>query len=220
MAKKKQSAPAAPPAGRTVTRSVRLSAMNDARAAATLAELSAMAEVKQAAMVWEPPAPGTEPPAEAEPGATAYVWNRNPEFPAYLRHVREKAGISIRQAAPALGISVPYLSRLETGGAAKPPDMRRLFAMADLYGIDRREMLRSAGMALDVPRDLSLEDRTEAQFARMMLDPGLKPPLLNEDILHFIAPRLKAQLIQWALHLVMQENPRDYLNKLLAEGDE
>ena len=209
MAKKK---PAADPS-RTATRKLRLTVGSEAEATSALADLAGMPAVQQAKLE----APDGDEPA---PGASAYVWNRNPEFPAYLRQVREKAGISIRQAAPALGISVPYLSRLETGGAAKPPDMRRLFAMADLYGIDRREMLRNAGMALDIPRDLSLEDRTEAQFARIMLDPALKPPLLNEDVLHFVAPRLKAQLIQWALHLVMQKSPRDYLNKLLAEGDE
>jgi transcriptional regulator with XRE-family HTH domain len=209
MARKKPAA--APP--RTATRRLRLTVGSEAEATSALADLAGMPAVQQAKLEARD---GGEP----APGASAYVWNRNPEFPAYLRQVREKAGISIRQAAPALGISVPYLSRLETGGAAKPPDMRRLFAMADLYGIDRREMLRNAGMALDIPRDLSLEDRTEAQFTRMMLDPALKPPLLNDDVLHFVAPRLKAQLIQWALHLVMQESPRDYLNKLLAEGDE
>ncbi|MDO9280350.1 MAG: helix-turn-helix transcriptional regulator [Pseudomonadota bacterium] len=212
---KKSPPPTAPPAPTKLTRTLRLSGSTDAEAAAVLAELSAMPQV-QSAQVTSIDAP---PLADAglEPGEGAYVWNRNPEFPAYLRQVREKSGISIRQAAPALGISVPYLSRLETAGAAKSPDMRRLCAMADLYGIDRRELLHHAGMKLDLPRVLPLADRTDEQFARMLLDPALKPPLLNEEVLHFVAPRLKAQLIQWALHLVMQENPRAYLNSLLSK---
>lgn len=211
---KKTTSPAAPSAPRKLTRTLRLTGSTDAEAAAMLAEFSAMPEVQGAQITSIGPPPSAD--AGLEPGEGAYVWNKNPEFPAYLRQVREKSGISIRQAAPALGISVPYLSRLETAGAAKAPDMRRLCAMADLYGIDRREMLRHAGMKLDLPRDLPLADRTDEQFARMLLDPALKPPLLNEEVLHFVAPRLKAQLIQWALHLVMQENPRVYLNSLLS----
>jgi transcriptional regulator with XRE-family HTH domain len=212
---KKSTTPAPPPAPTKFTRKLRLTGSTDAEAARVLAELSAMPEVQSARLTAvDGPAPSD---AALEPGEGAYVWNKNPEFPAYLRQVREKAGISIRQAAPALGISVPYLSRLETAGAAKAPDMRRLCAMADLYGIDRREMLRHAGIKLDLPRDLPLADRTDEQFARMLLDPALKPPLLNEEVLHFVAPRLKAQLIQWALHLVMQENPRAYLNSLLSK---
>jgi transcriptional regulator with XRE-family HTH domain len=212
MAKKKSPTPPAEP--RTLTRTVNLSSMSDERIVELMTKLSAMPGIQQVQVTSDPPEPGEE-----EVDINAYVWNRNPEFPAYLRGIREKAGLSIRQAAPALGISVPYLSRLETGGAAKPPDMRRLFLMADLYGVDRREVLRNAGVKLDPPRDLPLVDRTEEQFARMILDPRLKPPLLDDEVLHFIAPRLKAQLIQWALHLVMQENPRDYLNKILAGGD-
>ena len=214
---KKSTTPEVPATPRKLTRTLRLSGSTDAEAARVLAELSAMPGVVSAQLTAMDAPPSAD--SVLEPGEGAYVWNKNPEFPAYLRQVREKSGISIRQAAPALGISVPYLSRLETAGAAKAPDMRRLCAMADLYGIDRREMLRNAGMKIDLPRDLPLADRTDEQFARMLLDPALKPPLLNEEVLHFVAPRLKAQLIQWALHLVMQDNPRAYLNSLLAESD-
>jgi transcriptional regulator with XRE-family HTH domain len=147
----------------------------------------------------------------------AYVWNRNPEFPAYLRRMRERAGLSIRQAAPALGLSVPYLSRFETGGPAKPPEVTRLFAMADLYGIDRREILVNAGVKLDIPWNLELVDNTDELFARMMLDPKLRPPLLTEEALHYVPPRLKAQFIQWARLLVLERDPAAYLSNLLKD---
>ncbi len=161
---------------------------------------------------------GDDPPAMAGGEDTpAYVWNRNPDFPNYLRRIREGAGLSIRQAAPALGLSVPYLSRFETGGPAKPPDVKRLFAMADLYGIERREMLANAGVKMDLPIELSLVDNTEALFARMMLDPKLRPPLLSEEALHYIPARLKAQLIQWARNLVREPDPSAHLATLLDE---
>ena len=156
------------------------------------------------------------PPAgEPEVETPAYVWNRNPDFPRYLRRMREQAGLSIRQAAPALGLSVPYLSRFETGGPAKPPEVTRLFAMADLYGIDRREMLSEAGVHLDLPADLVLQPDTDRQFARMMMDPRIRPTLLSEEALHYVSPRLKAQLIEWAQLLVLQRDPKAYLNALI-----
>src|SRR5262245_38720842 len=73
---------------------------------------------------------------ELEPVADAsFVWSPSARFPAYLRRVREAAGVSMRQAAPALGVSYAWLARIETGGYARPPSLQRLHAMAELYRV-------------------------------------------------------------------------------------
>lgn len=161
--------------------------------------------------------PGAAHEEEAEEDAT-FIWRRNPEFPNYLRRVREKAGLSVRQAAPAIGVSVPYLSRLETGGPAKRPDVQRLYRMADVYGVDRRTMLKNAGVQLELPPELAVFDKLDSQFAAIMLDPAIKPARLNEDALGYISDRLKMQIVEWADKLTRQPDPHAYLMALLDKG--
>lgn len=157
-------------------------------------------------------------PDEGEGADATFIWRRNREFPNYLRRVREKAGLSVRQAAPAIGVSVPYLSRLETGGPAKRPDVQRLYRMADVYGVDRRAMLKNAGVQVELPPELAVFDKLDSQFAAIMLDPAIKPARLNEDALGYISDRLKMQIVEWADKLTRQPDPHGYLMKLLDKG--
>jgi transcriptional regulator with XRE-family HTH domain len=163
--------------------------------------------------------PGVAPDESEDHGDDeTFVWRRNPEFPNYLRRTREKAGLSVRQAAPAIGVSVPYLSRLETGGPAKRPDVQRLYRMADVYGVDRRAMLVNAGVKVELPPELAYFDKLDSQFAALMLDPTIKPALLTEDALSYFSDRLKIQIIEWADKLTRQPDPHAYLMKLLDKG--
>lgn len=148
----------------------------------------------------------------------AVVWRRNPDFPNYIRGARERAGLSIRQAAPALGVSVAYLSRLENGGPARSPNIGRLYHMADVYGVDRRTMLQNAGVHVEVPPELARFDKLATQFAAAMLDPAVKPALLTEEALHYMSDRLKMQIIEWADKLTRQPDPHTYLWSLLDKG--
>lgn len=163
--------------------------------------------------------PGTAPD-EDEGDDTTFMWRRNPEFPNYLRRTREKAGLSVRQAAPAIGVSVPYLSRLETGGPAKRPDVQRLYRMADVYGVDRRAMLKNAGVQVELPPELAHFDKLDSQFAAIMLDPAVKPALLTEEGLTYVSDRLKMQIIEWADKLTRQPDPHAYLAMLLDRGSQ
>lgn len=150
--------------------------------------------------------------------AETFMWRRNPEFPNYLRRTREKAGLSVRQAAPEIGVSIPYLSRLETGGPAKRPDVQRLYRMADVYGVDRRAMLINAGVKVELPPELAYFDKLDSQFAAIMLDPAIKPARLNEEALTYFSDRLKMQIIEWADKLTSQPDPHAYFSKLLDKG--
>lgn len=161
---------------------------------------------------------GAAPEEDDGADAATFMWRRNPEFPNYLRRTREKAGLSVRQAAPAIGVSIPYLSRLETGGPAKRPDVQRLYRMADVYGVDRRAMLINAGVKVELPPELAYFDKLDSQFAAIMLDPAVKPARLNEDALSYISDRLKMQIIEWADKLTRQPDPHAYFAKLLDKG--
>ena len=155
---------------------------------------------------------------EGPPGLATFLWNPNPHFAAFLRKSREDAGLSIRQAAPHLGVSAAYVSRLETGGYASAPSVDRLFKMADLYAVDRAEMLTQAGVRVDVPDDAKVADTTEAEFAAMLMDAQIKPTLFTSDLLHYVPNRLKRQWIEWALKLTVQDNPREYLLRLIHKA--
>lgn len=157
---------------------------------------------------------------EAGPELLTYLWNPSPHFAAYLRSSREGAGLSIRQAAPKLGVSPAYISRLETGGYASAPSVERLFKMADLYAVERAEMLTQAGVRVDVPDDLKVKDTTDAEFRAILMDPPLHPTLFTQECLHYVSPRMKRQWIEWGLRLTEQENPREYLLKLIKEGQQ
>lgn len=155
---------------------------------------------------------------EGPPELATFLWNPNPHFASFLRKAREDAGLSIRQAAPHLGVSAAYLSRLETGGYASAPSVERLFKMADLYAVDRAEMLTQAGVRVDVPDDSRVVDTTDAEFAELLMDAQIKPTLFTADLLHYVPPRLKRQWIEWALKLTAQDNPREYLLRLIHKA--
>lgn len=50
--------------------------------------------------------------------------------PAYLRHAREQAGISLRAVAREVGFSAPYVSDLERGNRDLSPSMLDQFEKA------------------------------------------------------------------------------------------
>lgn len=68
-----------------------------------------------------------------------------PTFGDYLRSVRERAGLSLRELAAAVGVSAPYLMRLETGARSKPsPDV--LQRLADALGVDAADLFAFFGV--------------------------------------------------------------------------
>lgn len=154
---------------------------------------------------------------EASLGSAAFIWRPKKEFPAFLRKVREEAKIPLRQAAPALGMSAAYLSRLETGGPARQPSLERLNKMAALYNVDRHTMYEAAGVHVGLPEDYDLLDYTDDEFEALMLDPALQPGMMTHEALNYFSPRMKRQVIEFATSLVAQADPAAYLNNLLRQ---
>lgn len=151
-------------------------------------------------------------------GEASFVWSANPGFAAYLRRVREAVPISLRQAAPALGVSYAWLARIETGGYASPPSLKRLHAMAELYQVDPREMLHEAGVRIALPQDLDAGASIDARFRAVVLHPELRPSLLDADALPYIPDRVKRQWLDFADKLANHADPKALLTSALADA--
>jgi transcriptional regulator with XRE-family HTH domain len=151
---------------------------------------------------------GIEPVPDA-----SFVWSPSTGFPAYLRRVREAASVSMRQAAPALGVSYAWLARLETGGYAKPPSLQRLHAMAELYRVDPREVLHEAGVRIELPENLDTRASLDERFKAVVLHPELRPALLDEQALAYIPDRVKRQWLEFAHKLATHPDPRSLLEE-------
>jgi transcriptional regulator with XRE-family HTH domain len=68
-----------------------------------------------------------------------------PSVPLYdhrkLRAWRETAGLSPTQAAARIGVSYPWLIRMEAGGLGKQPSLAMLYRLAAAYGHHAAELL-------------------------------------------------------------------------------
>ncbi|MFN7132387.1 MAG: helix-turn-helix domain-containing protein [Myxococcales bacterium] len=68
-------------------------------------------------------------------------------FGAYLRELREGRGLSLRDAAPHLGITFAKLQRMETGGRFRIESASLFEALAALYERPVDEVLARAGVS-------------------------------------------------------------------------
>jgi transcriptional regulator with XRE-family HTH domain len=151
-------------------------------------------------------------------GHASFVWSPNPDFATYLRRIRERARISLRQAAPALGVSYAWLARTETGGYASAPSLARLRAIAELYGVDMREVLHEAGVRVDVPVEVTDAATLDERFKAMVLHPALRPALLDEEALAYIPERVKRQWLEFAEKLSNCDAPDHLMREILDIG--
>lgn len=154
---------------------------------------------------------------EEAPQPDTFIWSPKKDFPAFLRKVREDANISLRQAAPALGMSAAYLSRLETGGPARQPSLERLNKMAALYNVDRHAMYEAAGVHVGLPENYDMLDYTDDDFEALMLDPALQPGMMTHEALNYFSRRMKRQMVEFAQSLAAMDDPAAYVNHLLQQ---
>ena len=152
-------------------------------------------------------------------GEASFVWSPNPTFASFLRQVREMSGISLRQAAPALGVSYAWLARTETGGYASPPSLKRLHDIAELYGVDARELLHEAGVRLQLPDHLEAGASLDARFKAVVLHPQLRPGLLDADALAYVPDRVKRQWLEFAEKLANHPDPKRLLTTALSKAE-
>jgi len=94
-------------------------------------------------------------------------------FGQFLRMLRKRKGLSLREAEKECGVSNAYIAQLEKGDRPPPrPDILRKLAKA--YNVTVRELLLRAGY-LDEPEVTATdEERVEALSSTAMADPDYK----------------------------------------------
>ncbi|MFP3975664.1 MAG: helix-turn-helix domain-containing protein [Chloroflexota bacterium] len=91
----------------------------------------------------------------------------------YLRALRKKHKMSLRQVERKSGVSNPYIAQIE-GGRRRPPSPEILRKLARAYDVSVREMLERAGY-LDEPEVMmSEEEKVERAFRYAVEDPDFK----------------------------------------------
>jgi len=110
----------------------------------------------------------------------------------FLKYLREKRGISLKDVEKATGIPNAYLSQLETGTRKKLPSPERLRLIADYYNVTMQELLKEAGYLQEKDVEETYEQKTEKAFAHIVNDPDLKsgvridPKQVSLDIKRFV----------------------------------
>lgn len=95
------------------------------------------------------------------------------EFARYIKGLRQKRDMSLRDVEKACGVSNPYIAQIESGDRPPPsPDILRRLARG--YNVPVRYMMEQAGY-LDEPEVTATdEERVEAAFQYAMADPDYK----------------------------------------------
>lgn len=135
-------------------------------------------------------------------GTATLRWEQTTGFGPYLRRIRQATGLSVRAAAAEIGLSSAYLSKLETGARPKPPSIRHLRRIGEVYGQDLREVMREAGFSLDVSPgvDAALYAVHE-RFRGLVTDPELRPARMDDRVLELIPAHLKRLWMEFARKL-------------------
>ena len=114
------------------------------------------------------------------------------DLPGYLRHLRDKQGVSQSRVSSLTGLDKSLISRFETGDRTPSPD--QLVRLAGAYEVDRNFMLMSAGL-LELPgfevltQDSTSEDKLDALLT------GAKLEEKRELVKHLAALRTTSPIV-------------------------
>jgi len=90
----------------------------------------------------------------------------------YLRDLRNKRRLSLREVGEEVGVSVSYLSQIETG--ERKPSAEILRKLAPAYGVPVRDILEVAGFLDEPEAKASNEEHLEWAFRCVLSDPDYR----------------------------------------------
>lgn len=168
------------------------------------------------------PSPTASPPGSPTLellGGGELLWRPRPGFGQYLRACRERARLSLRDAAAELDVSFTRLQKMETGGRYRAPSLSFLARLSLVYGVLNSEMLREAGFDFSTDETLRVEVDPVVEFQSIVLHPTLLPLGMDEEWCESFSPRQKAQWVEFAYKLEAQlrQDP-SFASKVLSEG--
>jgi len=90
----------------------------------------------------------------------------------YLKELREKKGVSLRDVESATNIPNVYLSQIETGERKKLPPPERLKKLASYYNVSVQQFLEKAGYIEPDGIENTPEQKIEKAFLYVVNDPA------------------------------------------------
>ncbi len=149
----------------------------------------------------------------------AVFWDSTADFGAYLKGVRERKGWTTRAAAERFGVSQAYITKLENADRKRAPGTDIIHKIADVYGLDVREVMHEAGYRYDIPPSLDLKVGIDEAFRKLLNDPRFRPSGFHPDEEQFLSPLVKQQFVDLALNVARIVRDRDFdLEAWLREG--
>jgi len=92
----------------------------------------------------------------------------------FLKILREKKGVSLREVERDTCISNVYLSQLETGDRQRLPTPERLKKIANYYNVTINELLEKAGYLESKDIEETYEQKVDRIFSYVTNDPNFK----------------------------------------------
>ena len=151
--------------------------------------------------------PLSEGPSQSGRPTHLLLEDRKEAFGQYLRRVRHKSGLTLREAAVRFDVHFVYLQRLETGKGPRLLKMDWLERISAVYARELAEVLHAAGLVDKLPDRLQPVYQIEDQFERLVTHPALAPFGLDHRAAAFYSLQQKLQWIEFARKL--EQHVRD-----------
>lgn len=110
-------------------------------------------------------------------------------FGDYLKELRRRKGVSLKEVEKATGVSNAYVSQLENGIRRRIPTAERLMALADYYNVSLFQLVQRYydGIVIGVTE----EELIEKGFLRAISDPAFEHGMrlknkYNLDFMRFV----------------------------------
>jgi transcriptional regulator with XRE-family HTH domain len=95
-------------------------------------------------------------------------------FGEFLKELRSRKDVTLKQVEEGTGMSNAYISQLETGTRRRLPAPAKLKALADYFNVTIKELLEKAGYVESGEIKETLEQKIEKAFAHVISDPAFK----------------------------------------------
>lgn len=90
----------------------------------------------------------------------------------YLRELRQRVRLSLREVEQQVGVSNSYLSQVETG--QRRPGTNVLKRLAPLYRVSVRDLLERAGHLVETPEEVPEDEEVERAYQFVLSDPRFR----------------------------------------------